>query len=149
MRTVPASSSREVTEDVTLLYLGGPVLLDVLVVRVVGVLTPPGFDRAHQNRYDDEGEHPNHHCQIQDDISEVLLSQSFVHRVARSRGIILPVVQVTAQSTGQRPLQVTGEVGPIRYTHLVESVQQGTFFLPFVIRISLLLKEKKVSIAII
>lgn len=114
--------SREVFEDFRLLC---PLLLDILMVGVVGVLSPLGLDRAHQHGHNDEGKHADHQCQIPDDVPEVLLSQGIVQGVSCGRYVLPPVVQVLAQSAGQRPLQVQGQVGPIRCTDLVIWKENG------------------------
>lgn len=86
-----------------------------------------GFDCAHQHGHNNEGKHANHHCQIPDDIPEVLLSQSLVQSVRCSCHITPPVVKVMTQSTGQGLLQVKGHVGPIRCTHLVGGKTKDSF----------------------
>lgn len=124
-----ALSSWKVSDHVTLRYLSSPVLLDVLVVGVIRVLSPLGFDGAHQDGHNNECKHANHHRQIPDDVAEVLLSQSLVQSVGCSCHVAPPVVQVMTQSTGQGLLQVKGQVRPIRCTNLVGGKTKEDFLL--------------------
>ena len=110
--TSPRVASAGGGVGVALCGLLRPLPLDVLVVRVVGVLLALGLDSAHQHGHDDEGEHADHHGQVPLHIQEVLLQQGLVQRIGRRGGVPPPGVQVPAQGPGQGVLQAERPVGP-------------------------------------